>query len=368
VVNKKQKYAFAAFYPVLPNTSGSSEVSSSFFKYWPGSNKKFFYISHLKDKHKIKKYQPIKIIRENPFFKIISLVSLCSRIITFLKKSNKPYLIVEGPSWILYSYLTIVIVRFFIPKVKIVYHSHSIEYEIRKKFNNKIISYVTFLLEKKVFNTSNFSTSVSKTECKKIYSLYKKETIIFENGIDLDYIKKITKKKINYKYIIYTGSYLYKPNKEAIDVLVKYVMPKILIEHPDIKLIITGGGYQEKKQNHWLINKGKIKKEELYYYLKNAECLVTPLLYGSGTRIKIIESLCIGTKIVTTSIGINGINFLNRKNNNITITDDIKLFPLSIIKLLKNKSNHTNKKDVMFYRNQFSMKNLTIKLYKKIIN
>ena len=143
MVNKKQKYAFAAFYPVLPNTSGSSEVSSSFFKYWPSSNKKIFYITHLKDKHKIKKYQPIKIIRENTFFKIISLVSLCYGIIKFLKKSNKPYLIVEGPSWILYSYLTILIVRFFIPKVKIVYHSHSIEYEIRKKFNNKIISYVT---------------------------------------------------------------------------------------------------------------------------------------------------------------------------------------------------------------------------------
>lgn len=197
MVNKKEKYAFAAFYPVLPNTSGSSEVSSSFFKYWPSSNKKFFYITHLKDKYKTKKYQPIKIIRENPFFKIISLGSLCSRIIIFLKKSNKPYLIVEGPSWILYSYITITIVRFFIPKVKIIYHSHSIEYEIRKKFNNKIISYLTFLLEKKVFNSSNFSTSVSKTECKKIYLLYEKKTIIFENGIDLDFIKKITKKKFN---------------------------------------------------------------------------------------------------------------------------------------------------------------------------
>lgn len=144
-------------------------------------------------------------------------------------------------------------------------------------------------------------------------------------------------------------------------------MPKILIEHPDIKLIITGGGYQEKNRNNWLINKGKIKKEELYYYLKNAECLVTPLIYGSGTRIKIIKSLCIGTKIITTSIGIDGINFLNRSNNNIIITDNIKLFPVFINQLLKNKNNHSNKKDMMFYRSQFSMKNLTKKLYKKII-
>jgi len=197
VVNKKKKYAFVAFYPVLPNTSGSSEVSSSFFKYWPSSNKKFFYITHLKESKRNTKFQPIKIIKEKPFLKIISLTFLCFGIIKFLKSSREPYLIVEGPSWILYSYLTIVIVKIFIPKVKVIYHSHSIEYEIRKKFNNKIISYLTFFCEKKVFKLSNFSTSVSETEYKKIYSLYKKKTIIFENGIDLDNIKKIKKKKKN---------------------------------------------------------------------------------------------------------------------------------------------------------------------------
>lgn len=364
----KKKYAFAAFYPVLPNTSGSSEVSGSFFKYWPSNNKKFFYITHLKEKNTNNKFHSIKIVREKPFFKIISLSFLCFAIIKFLKNSREPYLIVEGPSWILYSYLTIIIIKFFVPKVKVVYHSHSIEFEIRKKFNNKIISYLTYFCEKKVFNLSNFSTSVSETEYKKIYSLYKKKTIIFENGIDLDNIKKIKKKKINYKYIIYTGSYLYKPNKEAIDILIKYIMPKILNKNPKIKLIITGGGYKQNQRNSWLINKGKVKKKKLYYYLKHAECLVTPLLYGSGTRVKIIESLCIGTKIITTSIGINGINFLKKKNNNIFIIDDLKLFPIAVNRLLKNKNSQNHNKDVLFYRNKFSMNNLTKKFYKKIIN
>ena len=144
-------------------------------------------------------------------------------------------------------------------------------------------------------------------------------------------------------------------------------MPKILKKYPNIKLIITGGGYQQKNGNNWLINKGKVKKNKLYYYLKHAECLVTPLLYGSGTRVKIIESLCVGTKIISTSIGINGINILNKKNNNIVIIDHVKLFPAAIDKLLKNKGFQNHKKDMLFYRNKFSMKNLTRKLYKKII-
>ena len=366
-MNKKNKFAFAAFYPVLPNISGSSEVSCSFFKYWPSNNKKIFYITHLKDNNKSNKFQPIKIIKENPYFKIISLISLCFKIIIFLKKTKKPYLIIEGPSWIFYSYATIKIIKLFLPNTIIIYHSHSIEYEIRKKFNNGIISYLTYFLEKKVFQLSSFSTSVSKNEYKKIYSLYNKKTIIFENGIDLNKIKKIPKKKNNYRYLIYTGSYLYKPNKEAIDILVNKIMPKILILNPSLKLIITGGGYYKKKQYKWLINKDKLKKEQLYYYLKHAECLVAPLLYGSGTRIKILEALCVGTNVVTTPIGIEGIRFL-KKNNNPLIINNIKLFPTYINRLLKNKKNYTNKKDIRFYRTKFSMKNLTESFYRKIIN
>jgi hypothetical protein len=366
-VNKKNKYAFVAFYPVFPNISGSSEVSGSFFKYWPSNNKKIFYITHLKDNNKNNKLQPIKIIKENPYFKIIALISLCFKIIIFLQKTKKPYLIIEGPSWIFYSYMTIKVIKLFVPDAKIIYHSHSIEYEIRKKFNNKIISYLTYFLEKKVFRLSNFSTSVSKNEYRKIYSLYNKKTIIFENGINLNKIKKISKKKINYKYLIYTGSYLYKPNKEAIDILVNNIMPKILICHPNLKLIITGGGYYKKTEYKWLINKDKLKKKQLYYYLKHAECLVTPLLYGSGTRIKILEALCVGTNVITTPIGIEGIRYLN-KNNNPLIINNIKLFPMYINKLLKNKKKYINKKDILFYKTKYSMQNLTKNFYKKVIN
>lgn len=366
-MNKKKKFAFVAFYPVLPNISGSSEVTGSFFKYWPNKDKKIFYITHLKDNTKNKKFHPIKIIKENPYLKIIALISLCLQILRFLRKTKQPYLIIEGPSFILYSYITIKFIKLFLSNTRIIYHSHSIEYEIRKKFNNKIISYITFFLEKKVFELSNFSTSVSKIEYKKINSLYNKKTIIFENGIDLNYTKKIPKKKINYKYLIYTGSYLYKPNREAIDILINYVMPKVLIYNPNLKLIITGGGYCKKIKKKWLINKDRLKKKRLYYYLKHAECLAAPLLYGSGTRIKILEALCIGTRVITTPIGIEGIKFLSKKNNPI-IYENVKLFPIYINKLLKNKKGRLEKKEIIFYRKRFSMQKLTTNLYKKIIN
>jgi glycosyltransferase involved in cell wall biosynthesis len=94
---------------------------------------------------------------------------------------------------------------------------------------------------------------------------------------------------------------------------------------------------------------------------------VTPLLYGSGTRIKILEALCVGTNVITTPIGIEGIRYLN-KNNNPLIINNIKLFPMYINKLLKNKKKYINKKDILFYKTKYSMKNLTENFYKKVIN
>lgn len=363
---RKKKFAFVAFYPVLPNTTGSSEVSGSFFKYWPNDNKKFFFITHLQNKMKNKKFNEINIFKEHPLLKIIALCKLCAKIYNFLKTSKNPYLIVEGPSWIVYSYITIIITKFLLPRLTVIYHSHSIEYEIRKKFNNKIISCITFILERKVFEISNYSTSVSRDESKKIYNLYKKNTILFKNGIDLNNIKNISKKKLNYKYIIYTGSYLYKPNKEAINILINKIMPKVLKNHPYLKLIITGGGYLSNDYKNWLIDLGKVSKNKLYYYLKNAECLVTPILYGSGTRIKIIEALCLGTPVITTSIGISGIEYLNKRSNAI-VSDNIKSFPKFINNFLRNNTLWKNK-DINRYRYEYSMKNLTKNLYNNIIN
>ena len=111
-----------------------------------------------------------------------------------------------------------------------------------------------------VFQFSDISTSVSEKEKKEINSLYKINTVLFPNGIKLNKFKK--RKKVKGSYIIYTGSYLYKPNKDAIDYLNEYVMPKLIKKIPNLNLVLTGGGY--KKNYPWLINKGIVSKNDLY--------------------------------------------------------------------------------------------------------
>ena len=48
-------------------------------------------------------------------------------------------MVIEGASWIFYSFVVIFFFKIFSPNVKIIYISHSIESEIRKKYSNKFI-------------------------------------------------------------------------------------------------------------------------------------------------------------------------------------------------------------------------------------
>ena len=92
-----------------------------------------------------------------------------------------------------------------------------------------------------MFKYSDIATSVSLREKRMIKSLYNINTILLPNGISLKKFKLKNKLKMN--YIIYTGSYSYKPNKDAINYLNDIIMPQLIKKIPNLKLVLTGGGF-----------------------------------------------------------------------------------------------------------------------------
>ena len=109
-------------------------------------------------------------------------------------------------------------------------------------------------------------------------------------------------------------------------------MPSITKKFPKIKLVLTGGGY--KKNFPWLINKGVVSKKNLYNLIYNAGCMCVPLKFGSGTRIKILEALTLGTIVISSPKGIEGIE-LNKKNPPYIVNDKNKIIK-TLIMVFKN--------------------------------
>ena len=127
--------------------------------------------TELLDRINNNKINTIFIKRESPLNKIIKLPELIFKIFQFLKKSKNNLIIIEGASWIFYSFIVLFSFKILLPNSKIIYISHSIESEIRKKYSNKLIYYLTKFLERFVFKYSYLSTSVSKLEQNKIKKL-----------------------------------------------------------------------------------------------------------------------------------------------------------------------------------------------------
>ena len=326
------KFIVAAFLPIYPVTFGSSVVISSFFENIPIKKKVLFQIS-TKRKIKNKFVRNTTCFNENKLIKFFFVLVQIKNIIKEIGvKKERKILIVEGASWVGYSFLLILISKIFNPSIIIFYKGHSIEYEIRKKNNNIIISTLSYYFEKIVYKLADISSSVSYIEQSKIKKLYNVNTKIFPNIIDYKKKKIKLKKK---KYIFYSGSYDYPPNKHAIDRLVKNIIPKIHEKISSIQLVITGSKYLPYKFK-WLKNLGLVSKKKYFKFLREANCVVVPTKEGYGTRVKIIEALCEGVVVVSSKIGIEGIK-INRKNPPPFICSSDKIFVKNILKAIKNK-------------------------------
>jgi hypothetical protein len=348
------KTAIVSFFDTYPPKSGSGVVCYDFYKSWPSTDKKLFQMS---DRYiSVKNIVNIKLFKNKPVFKILSLPILLLNLIKYFKFSSQNILIIEGPSWIVYSFIIIIFFKIFYQKTKIIYRSHSIEYEIRKNNSNLLITFISKFCENKVFAYSHIATAVSNLEKSKIYKYYKVKTILFPNSIRVIDLKKIKEKKIlsPKKFILFCGSYNYKPNKFAIDYIIKKILPTISVK--GIKLVLTGG-CDNNFYNNDIYNLNYVSRSQLKFLYKKSICLIAPLFEGYGTRIKILEALVLGCNILTTKLGIEGIKYI-KNDSSIKITNKpaqmIKdIFSFSKLVKRKNKQkkiidNYSMEKNVYF--------------------
>jgi glycosyltransferase involved in cell wall biosynthesis len=87
----------------------------------------------------------------------------------------------------------------------------------------------------------------------------------------------------------------------------RHVYPRIQAEAPDVSLAITGdhrGLPLPPSENVTLT--GFV--EDIHSLIKGAWCSIAPLQSGGGTRLKILEAMALGTPVVATSKGAEGLD------------------------------------------------------------
>ena len=153
-------------------------------------------------------------------------------------------------------------------------------------------------------------------------------------GTNIEEYKKEISPEFNTLSVFHFGSMDWIPNQEAVDWFLENCWEKIKAKIPQALFVIAGRNIPDKYKN---INDSSIKIEEnvptsAEIYNKY-NVMVVPVLSGSGLRIKIVEGLCFGKVIVSTSIGAEGIEC--QPSRDILIQDSPETFSKAIIELLE---------------------------------
>jgi polysaccharide biosynthesis protein PslH len=176
-------------------------------------------------------------------------------------------------------------------------------------------------------------TVASETEfhiIQKEFPTYQSKIEILPNGVDLRDYQDL---KINRKprHIIFTGSFTYVANYQAMQWFVGQVFPLIREQYPDVHLIITG--------DHANLPLPSMDNIILTGYVNDIKSLVAscdvsiaPIWSGGGTRLKILEAMAVGTPVVATSKGTEGLAAENEKH--MLIADDPQNFARQVSNLL----------------------------------
>ena len=247
-----------------------------------------------------------------------------NQISLLLSKNQYKYVWLER----IYSFVYFEKKEYILPKLVI--NTHDVDREAKYRFLGQIRNpfkkafyYLEYLkiieLEKKAFDSAQLIMTVSNRD-KKVYSKFypniEEKLCIINNGIDLNNAKITPVVKRLDKNFLFVGSLGYVPNLEGIKWFVANVWPKIYQVDPEMKLTIVGSGTVSEADMKALSVPGIDYLgyvEDIYSVYRKYTGLIVPIFSGSGTRIKILEAFALKIPVISTTLGCEGLNVVNRK-------------------------------------------------------
>lgn len=270
------------------------------------------------------------------------------KIFEILKKENPHVIQISYPRGLLATRFCICLKKK--KKPVLVYVAEDLQVEVGKiNAEDPSIPYlqrhVTFLYDKiiekiavKVADHIICISSVDKRKFIEKYSLNPEKITVIPPTTKIPDLKSIDTKiecreklglSANKIIIMFHGVYNYLPNKEAVTFIEAYIAPKIGKIYKEVIFVIAGKGAPKTKKNN-IIYLGFV--EDLHSLIRSADLAIVPVLKGGGTRIKILDYMCMDIPIITTKKGIEGIEAKNYEHA--IIVDDINQEFINAIRYL----------------------------------
>lgn len=135
--------------------------------------------------------------------------------------------------------------------------------------------------------------------------------------------------------VVFCGHMSYYPNVDAALYFAEHVLPRLADRYPGLEFRVVGQSPDARlldlaRRDDRVHVTGRV--EDVRPYIVDSTVVAVPLRAGGGTRLKILEALALGMPVVSTSIGAEGLEFVDGRD--LLIADSAGAFTAAIERLI----------------------------------
>lgn len=232
-------------------------------------------------------------------------------------------------------------------KASVVLRQHNTEYKIWqtlssattnsvKKWYLKLLSNRLKRFEEQALNQVDclIALTAADADSFKKMGCYKPIAVI-PVGVELHNIN--TTSQVIPASVFHIGAMDWMPNVQAMYWFLQQVWPKVIAKQPSAVFYMAGKKMPD-EFTAYQSNNVKIigEVQNAKQFMADKQIMVVPLFAGSGIRIKIIEGMSMAKQIVTTTLGVEGIN--GQSDKQFIVANNPQQFADAICRLIANSS------------------------------
>ncbi len=241
----------------------------------------------------------------------------------------------------------------FPPEIPVILDAHNVEHEILRRsarvdgsWSRSLYSRINaFKLRREEANlvrrVDGLSVTSERDRREFVQLVPGSDPVVIPNGVDCDHFGSCHVEPDD-GIVLFFGAMDYFPNVDAVTYFYREIWPQLRREHPDLQFSVVG---RDPAPDVQLLDDAPGVKvtglvDDLREWIGRAAVVIVPLRAGSGTRLKVLEAMAMGKPVVSTSLGVEGLDVVHGEH--VLIADDPDSFAASVSLLLESAEKREN--------------------------